>query len=178
MMKKQMRLVLGALAIIAIIAVSMVVAFYIARANLAKDFKPVSDGELLVTLEYASEKEKEDSVQTTATMAFYDDHTCHVEGKISSMYDWSYTTNWSVSDTLVLEDTGGVKAECTDEASLAFIQMLSLDTEYNMDIKQTLTQADGGLVISVVGLEAEKGDTLMELTFKLDGEKAAKLGIQ
>lgn len=177
MMKKEIKLALGALAFIAILAMSMVVAFFIAKSNLEKDFKPASDGELLMTLEYASEKAKEDDVQTTATMAFYDDHTCHVEGSISSMYDFSYSTQWSGDGTLALEDVEMITAECTDEEMLAFIQVISLETSYDMNIKQTVTQEGDGLIIHVEGFEVEKGDSLMQLTFEMSAEQAAKLGI-
>ena len=71
-MKKKTKLILILLAFAAMLALSMIVAFFIAKANLAKDFKPGSDGEVLVTLEYASEKAKEDDVQTTAVLTFFD----------------------------------------------------------------------------------------------------------
>lgn len=176
-MKKKTKLILILLAFAAMLALSMIVAFFIAKANLAKDFKPASDGEVLVTLEYASEKAKEDDVQTTAVLIFYDDHTCHVEGAIAAMYNFSYSTKWSNDGGLKLDDVSGVTAECTDEASLAFIQMLSLATAYDMEVVQSVTEAGDGWTVFVEGFNMEGGESLMQLTFTLSAEKAAKLGL-
>lgn len=176
-MSKKIKLIIGLFCFIAVLAVSMIAAFQIAKANLQKDFKPTSEGKAILTLNYASEKQKEDDVQTTATIIFYDNHECAAEGVISSMYNFNYITTWSAEGGLHIDTAEKVSAECTDEQAIAFLQIIKMKPQYDMNVQHSVSAVNGILELTVEGTEVTEGASLMKFKFVLSQEDAQALGI-
>ena len=114
-MKKKIIIALGILGFTAFMAIAVIGAVIIAKANVMKSMPtPASESQELLTLEYISEKKSEDDAQSTATIMFYDDNTCYISGLIANMYKWEYTTKWSSSGGLRIDDEEGFTAECVE----------------------------------------------------------------
>lgn len=174
---KKVKIALGIIGFTALMAIAIVGAVIIAKSNVMKNMpEPASEGRELLTLEYISEKKSEDDVQSTATITFYDDNTCFVSGLIAKMYKWEYTTEWSVDGELHINDEQGATAECLEEME-GLAMLLKLELSYDLDMQYTSFTEGDEMHIAFIGLHVDTGDTLMECSFILNPEDAAKLGV-
>lgn len=163
--------------LIAMIIVAIVGAYFIAKANLEKDFTPPPSGEALFTVEYTGPVEKEGDTPTTASLTFYDDGNCRASGKISGIYDWTCDSTWTAGGELSIAGAEGIKAECKDEQTAAILPMLGLETAYDLNVQFTAAGEGEDMRITALGLDAASGIPLMQCEFALSAEQAAKLGL-
>jgi len=176
-LKKKIKIALGIFGFTAFMAVAIIGAVIIAKANVMKSMPtPAGEGKALLTLEYISEKKSEDDAQSTATITFYDDDTCYISGLIANMYKWEYTTKWSANGGLHIDDEEGVTAECVKELE-ALAALLKLELSYDLDMRYASVPDGDNIRIEFKGIYAETGETLMECFFVLSADNAAKLGV-
>lgn len=174
---KKVKITLGVLAFVALMVIAIGGAYVIAKDNIMKSMPtPASEGKEILTLEYISEKKSEDDAQSTATITFFDDHTCYMSGLIANMYKWEYTTQWSADDGLHISDEAGAAAECVEELE-GLAMLLKLELTYDLDIQFTSSVEGEDIHIAFKGIGGENGDTLMECAFVISAEDAAKLGV-
>lgn len=185
-MKKKIIVALGILGFTAFMAIAIIGAVIIAKANVMKSMPtpagegqeplPAGEGQELLTLEYLSEKKSEDDAQSTATITFYSDKTCHISGLIANMYKWEYSTVWSADGGLHIVDEETVTADCVEELK-ALAAFLKLELSYELDMQYTSSSEGENIRIDFKGVYEETGETLMECFFVLSPEDAAELGV-
>ena len=176
-MKKKIIVALGIRGFTAFMAIAIIGAVIIAKANVMKSMPtPAGEGQELLTLEYLSEKKSEDDAQSTATITFYSDKTCHISGLIANMYKWEYSTVWSADGGLHIVDEETVTADCVEELK-ALAAFLKLELSYELDMQYTSSSEGENIRIDFKGVYEETGETLMECFFVLSPEDAAELGV-
>ena len=113
----------------------------------------------LLHMEFASEKEDEDSSQTTADIRFFSNGTCILTGCINSLYQWEYNTRWEFDNILMIKDPDILKLSAV-EGTEEFLERLGLEPTYEIGVQNKISLEEDQLLVAINGVPGEDTDLL------------------